>query len=223
MPQDSTTAKVFKKRKGKKHTKQEKKIYSIAKKAASKVVTGIPEKHYWDYVVNNSIDSNGSVFDLSLITQGDSDLQREGDRVRITSIQWRGQAFNADTSNVMRFIFFQWLVDDTIDAPTPLKVLQSAYLGNPYAVYAPYAKDYAGYKFVIIQDTTLCTSVNGDANNIFMFNVPFKKNKKLTPNIQYQGGTTTGTNKLYLCVVSDSGAISHPSAIGIFRIRFLSD
>lgn len=223
MPQSTSTVKRFTKRKFKKHTKQEKKIYSIAKKAATKIVKAIPEKHYFDTVINNTIDSSGSIFDLSLIPQGDTDTSREGDRVRMTSIQWRGQAYNADTSNVLRFVFFQWLMDDGVDTPQVSEILQATMVGNPYAVYAPYAKDYAGYKFAVLYDEILCTSQNGDANNIFSFNFPIKKNKKITPNIQYVAATTSGTNKLFVMVISDSGAITHPSAIGVFRIRFLSD
>lgn len=223
MPQSKSTARSFKRLRRKKHTKQEKKIYSIAKKAAVKVVKAIPEKHYFDTVINSTIDSTGSIFDLSAIPQGDTDSSREGDRVRISSIQWRGQAYNADTSNVMRFIFFQWLEDDGIDTPQTSEILQAVVIGQPYGVYGPYAKDYAGYKFAVIHDQTLCTSQNGDANNIFTFNMPYAKRKKLSPNIQFVAGTTSGTNKLYLMVISDSGAITHPSAIGVFRIRFLSD
>ena len=114
---------------------------------------------------------------MSIIPQGDTDQSREGDRLRLTSIQFRCNIIGADTSNMVRLIFFQWLIDDTVDVPAPDEILQVSGIGQPWAPLTPYTKDKAGYKFVVIHDETLLTSVNGNLNNFYHFTLPVKKHK----------------------------------------------
>lgn len=171
-------------------------------------------------------DNNGTVQDLTQITQSttaQTDQTRLGDQVMLYSIKYKYQIHSADRYNTVRIIFFQWFPDTT---PIVGDVLDAS---AGYEVYAPYNTDHAPmYKIhmdkihVVNSDVVgYYDGTNGVTTNFTRASKVFKG--KIQPNrkrIQYQGGGTTGSNKIYMITISDSTASSHPTVIGTYRLNF---
>lgn len=106
--------------------------------------TAIDQEMYSDPDANSMILLNG-------LTQGDTNITREGDRVTYTSIQFRGRvqapAINL-TSVTWRVIIFRDMQSNGA-APTAAQLLDSSVITT--LVYAPYNTDYTD-RFRVLMD-----------------------------------------------------------------------
>lgn len=148
---------------------------------------------------------NGDIYNLSNIDQGDTGSLRDGDAVYATSLQCRYQIVNADATNLQRLIIFQWNGEDS---PAVSDIL--ATVGTTRAPLSPYEADKVGRNKLarVLYDRTfnLQEPFSGGSHQIIgSFKVSLKKR-----HIQFQDGTTTGANKVFLLSVSDSSIVSHP-------------
>lgn len=218
------------KRKARKTIKPKAKIktrgesYALAKTAARRVINAQFEKHYYDYdAILFPVSYSSSIYRLTTTAQGDSDSTRSGDRITIKSLQIRGTLASADAYNIMRVIIFQYLGDDGVAVPTSGQVLEGTYFNTVNHVNAPYAKDYVGYKVIVLWDSTYVVDQDDVAKQFQLMLTAGNFKKKAKPFIQYQAGTSNGVGNLYMMVVSDSGAVTHPSISFVSRLRFIDN
>lgn len=214
----------------KRSSKLDKRIYKIAQMASARVskreINKQFEKHYHDHSASTSVSYSGSAIDISQVTVGDTDSTRSGDRLTIKSIHVRGNCYVADTGgNLIRVMLIQCLRTDSSTIPqVSNEILQSTVAGTVFAPFGSYAKDFAGYTWVPLYDTTLAVSDTG--MNLQQFEIKIKPKdfkRKAKPYIQYEGGAVTGVGKIYLVLYSDSSAVTHPILNHWSRIRFIDN
>lgn len=179
------------------------------------------ELKYWiaPQINGANVTSTLGINDISAVAQGDTDTTRDGDR-----LQWCGTmdirlnlvgAFGVtgDNYNTYRFIVLQW-------HPSSVPTVGDILLTGPSTaidVYSQYNHDQR-QQYKILLDKTFTTvgflTGTSTAQSNFVRNLRFLINlnrKKVAKFAQFSGGGTTGTNKFYYILGSDSGTTSHPS------------
>jgi hypothetical protein len=161
----------------------------------------------------SSVDTTGVLQKLSTIPQGDTDSTRDGDQAEVYSVDVIASFANAsstDLSNLCRLIIFRWQQDDSSAAPAAVTdILQTA------SVYSPLNRDNErAKKFVILKDHLFSTSLNGPSVDTLVS----KSGNRFK--LAFQGSANTGNNMVYAMMVSDSGAIPHPTLNYQVRVYF---
>jgi hypothetical protein len=144
------------------------------------------------------VDSAGIVLDLTAITQGIGDTgNRVGDQIVLDRARLSYAVASADTTNVVRVLIFKWMPQSV---PVITNLLTS---GGSQIPWAPHNTDTAD-QYQVLYDRLhfLAASGPGIDGDVLEIKLPGK--------VQFSGGSTTGTGKIYLILVSDSGAIPHP-------------
>lgn len=159
----------------------------------------------------NTASTSGSFHSLSDLTVGTDDGQRLKHQISLKSLHLNVCAYPADATNILRFIVFQYF-DDSF--PTTANILQSTSSTNSWL--SPYNFDNAK-AFRILYDSS--KMLNGVAKPGIVFN-KYVKLTKARKNVEYSGTTSNGLNKVYLLVVSDSTAVSHPTFKGIATLTY---
>lgn len=180
---------------------------------ANRQATKRLEKKYHLVGSSQDIDYSGSVFALSTITQGDTDLTRDGDSLYLRSINLKGccQLDVLATSAIVRIMVVQWFDDST---PAVSDILSGSYLGTVNAPSSSYFHDQRN-KFRVLYDRRVL--LNDGNTECQIFDTKYLKPSKRK--IHFTAGTTTGSNKLWLVAVSDS--ISNlPTMNYVSRITF---
>ncbi len=178
-------------------TKQKSAVTSIARKELQRNME-------WKHNLVSTTDTastSGFIRDLSAVPQGDTDITRDGDALMASSVDIRYTIFSADNYNVWRVIVFQW---HPITTPVVADILNNVASSN---VNAFYETDHA-HMFKIMYDKTWTLNENVSGTSValsgrFKVRVPRKQ-------VKYLNTSTTGTNKVYYLLISDSGAASHP-------------
>jgi len=193
-------------------TSREKKVVKTAVKAvgAQREVkawlassAGIPID--WDGLVSQS---------LITPSQGNADQDRDGDRIRLKSLEMRGEVVVASSTNVLRIIVFKWKPDTSQDVPTPAKILEGFYVGQPLAPFSPYRFDKSHRnKFQVLADRTITV----DQTDILK---TFIIKKKLSGNVNFNPGGSQGSNQLFVLCISDDGVVSHPSFRWVSEVMY---
>lgn len=183
------------------------------------------------YFINNqagtSVTTTPIVTDLSLIPQGNTDQERTADRLMLCgNLEFHGHAVVAggatgDIYDTFRIILFQW-------HPNSVPISSSLLVNGPSGVidvYSHYSHDNR-QEFKIIYDTLFDVVGNGlSASNTYAPNmlrswslhIPLTK---ISKQLQYVGGTTVGTNHIYMLQVTDSSATTHPTTIWSLKLFF---
>lgn len=205
-----------KRSRGRLQYRQRRQVRSIAKQ----VLLGQQEKKYFDTDVQVSPSSTYILQDLSNIPQGDTDVSRDGDKIMIKSLHLRGLIAVGDTTNFVRIIVYQWHPSDVTLSPTANLVLSD--LTSP--LNTPYNHD-NGKMYSIFYDRLIALGSNSQQTvaieKIWRFgNKLDRRLKWVNQSIDYVAGTTGGSDKLFLLIVSDSGGIPHPAAELFFRLIY---
>lgn len=201
------------------------------KRQVKAAVRGIQELKYFisNQVDGGTVSDTLGINDISAVPQGDTDVSRDGDR-----LQWVGRIsinFNVvgavgatgDLYNTFRLIVLQWKPNST---PTVSDIL----LTGPTAavdVYSQYNHDNR-QQYTILLDKMF--TVNGNNTTLVPASIPnspysiskhFEVNiKKAAKMAQFSGGSTSGTNKFYYILGSDSSAVTHPTYSWSSKIFF---
>lgn len=200
-------------------TKPEKRQVS---KIVSKKITSAAEKRYTDTSASGqAITYSGTVFHLTATSQGNDDLaDRQGDRITLTSCKGYIHCLAGDAQNTMRAVVVQCLFDASLAAPIPGEILQ--YVSSISAPISPYTKDYVGSKIRILYDSGPFNLESSSDTNQRIKKVNIFGKKLKSKLISYNNnGTIPIKNALYLMLISDSSAVSHPTAKFILRTRYI--
>lgn len=181
------------------------------RKIAKEACRGDQETNFHIYEVTSGVGDVGLIGDLSVISQGIGDQQRVGDQLTPTSMEFWYDWNVADSFNRCRVIVFRWLDNST---PSVNDVLLATTLLP--RVFASYNKDNRA-KFNILYDKTHVGSILPASNSI----MAGSKSRKLTGKINYEAASTSGNSHIFICALSDSVAVSHPTLRFYSRINFL--
>lgn len=207
-------------------TKRSKKVLTTNEvaKIAGKVYSQNTEKHYFDIdAVGLPAGWNGIVTNVSDVPQGDSDLQRTGDQLTLRSFQMKYTVRNEGEACVWRVIVFQYMGNQTANAPAPNDVLQNSVVGSRNITQSPYSKDQAGKQIRILYDKSgLCIGqpLSNAANRLAHHKTMIIKFPKKI--IQYSGGAATPSkNSIHVLFCSDvDPLLQEPIFDYMTRIRF---
>lgn len=196
----------------KKRTRRYRKKTGGVRRLANKVQKYLGELKYGDSSAYYTVSYNGACYSLSDIAQGGAtDTSRSGDQLTLQSLKFNYSLVLGDSFNLFRVIIFQWYPLDTV-APSPGDLLQA--VGTVDSPLSTYEHDRRFQKHVLYDKL----------HNLHTYQPQIVKKVKITKfkknRIQYAGGTTTGQNKIYVLVISDSSTVSHPSILWRTKILF---
>lgn len=180
------------------------------------------EKKYiqFNYVPGAGVPYTGQMQPVTVIPQGTTDSDRSGDQIALRSIeiQWGwyidGSVIpSTELTNIVRIIVFQW-IPDTV--PVRDNIL-SIGVTTPPSLYphAPYNHD-KRFQFRILYDKKQHLSYYGPAVAIGRKRITRFPQRK----IQFQSGTTVGTNQIYVLYLSDSGATPNPTMSSSVKVNY---
>lgn len=162
----------------------------------------------------NSVSSTPSYVLLNGLSQGDDSVTRDGNEIYISSVYIKGSITAADATNSVRMLVF-WDSQPNSTAPVDAQLFFSP-VAYPHLSTLNY--DYRK-RFRVLSDEMFVV----DSNDPVSF---YRRYIKIGRKTLYVGSssTITGITKgaLYMCMVSDSGASTHPEVTFQSRIHFTS-
>lgn len=183
-----------------------KKMYQIAKK----VVEKNREVHQADTSAFLIVSNTATITHLSTIAQGDGVTNREGNTVKLLSIQLRASYVTTDATNIFRVILFRWKDRST---PTAAQVLNSS--SNPLSTL----NNNTSKMYHILYDKLIAT----DTYNPIRVTKKFLNYQKRPYTISFEGSGASDYSEgnIWMLVLSDSGSIGHPTMDYYMRLRFV--
>lgn len=186
------------------------------KAEVKRLISAAKEKKYYQLTFSSGVDTTGTVVDCTPIPQGDSDSHRDGDEATIQEVDFSLLVRGADSTNLVRVVLVQWYQSTT---PTLANVIQG-YEGSANLDFIRPTVHDTRKTFHVMYDRTFSLNDNstGSADG---YQILVKK--KLTPGrkkIQYTAGSTSGFNKIYALMFSDSGAAANPTPYGVVKTLY---
>jgi len=174
------------------------------------------ELKQFDTYESIGVSSSGAVTDLSVLVQGAAPSNRDGGVISAKSIRLNCYSVLADTTNMCRWVVFQWTGNDANDAPSVSEVINTGALGSGLQFMDMLYPTNGPTNFRVLLDITH----NLDANHEQMYTQHLVKIPPRLSKITYGAGVTTGVNHVYLIRISDSTAATHPTMVIYSRLYF---
>lgn len=181
----------------------------------SQITRSLETKYYNRLNQSISPDYTGVLYDLTqLITQGDTVAQREGDRINLRDIEWRGQLSLADSHNYLRFALIQVHYDSQGHTPVASDFLETVSNGlAPVSIWKWENRS----EYTVLWDKTYL--LDSTTTPVAQFSGKVGP-QKLSKPVLYNPGLSTGIGHVYLLTISDSAAVSHPTFDYDMRIKY---
>lgn len=172
---------------------------------AQRTVRNASEKKYFVAGYDaNDIDYSGTVYDFSTMVQGTTYQTRSGLDVHYDKVDLRYQVRVADTSNMMRVIFFKFRQNTGLTSAPDNAVIFKGAINSALAPLLGYTVN-EGISVLYDRLHTLDAGKPTELGRILLYS------NKLGKTSFNAGSTTiTGEGKLYMVVVSDSAAAANP-------------
>lgn len=155
------------------------------------------------YVVANfsatGVNTTGAITQLNNIPLGTTDSTRIGDKVKVTSINFRFNCIVGDTVNFIRIIFFQW-------HPGTNPGVSDVLLDPAQPITSAYSHD-SRVSFRILFDRVVALSSAGPAAKTVIVNW----RRALRKCCYLAGSATSGQENLWVSYWSDSNAVPNPT------------
>nr|WAE42296.1 MAG: capsid protein [Cressdnaviricota sp.] len=203
----------FKKGNKSKSKKRSTKVSSSVKRYVKHEIRIVQEPKYFQkqqttYAGFDWSGTNPSPISVSSVPQGDTDSQRDGDKLRMFGLQFRysvvfNPAFGLDFIQNCMVVVFQWFPNSI---PALSQILANINFSSVVAPFSFINWDQRD-QFKILYKKVHCTSYYSEqaySREKFIRNFKHK-------NIQYSSGGVTGTNMIYVCFLSDAGASALPT------------
>jgi len=206
-------------------TQQEKKMASIARTQAMKVVNKAIESKHYDgklALAGENVDYNGSLYNVFIdvpagttIIQGTDQGEYIGEEIRPThlSVRWSATSTLADADNLVTCVIMQ-AVGLFTPAANMANILQST--GNQSAPLSPFDADYDD-RFRVLYRKTVALSQASETNKVFKVNIPYNKFGKVKFNTD-TGAIEFGT--IMIGWISDSAADVDPLIRAQWRLFY---
>lgn len=185
-----------------------KNIRAVVKQEIAKQVE---KKYFLKSNIGAGITTTAAIVEIVDVPQTSSnatDITRIGDQITMTSYEFRGYIAGGDTYNLLRLMVFQWFPDYL---PGASDILINAVNG----VISPYSHDNR-FDFNILFDRTYRMGTDWQHTHYIHFYIKKFRERR----IQFDGGTTNGSNKLFLLLVSDSAALPNPTIAYDSKLNF---
>lgn len=162
------------------------------------------EHKYLYHQAEQTITSSGFNLQLSDLSVSTGSQGRVGNDVRPVSLEVQGGMEIADTINSVRLLVYRWKPDNTVDTPSIIDLLNLTPLSATLSPYAAYDQTLTPKWIPLIDEIFAGTAADAGI-------LVFRKKIQLPPSVMhFIGSATTGTDQLYMSLVSDSAASSHP-------------
>lgn len=181
------------------------------KKAVKAIIASTHEKKYEDTFYSSvGISSSGQTDQLYTLASGSDEDERTGFKIRLQGIYGKLLLTNGDDTNVVRVVLYANKGDNSSTATMPYGIynkidteLYTVYMDKHIHLKAPFSGG-TDQKQVIVRHNF--------------------KNKYNAYQGKYHAydtiATTSGTNRIYMYIVSDSTAIAHPTVLGNIRCYY---
>lgn len=201
------------KKKRKPLSKQEKKMYNIAKQVYNKETRSQVGYHYHDDSSGSAqVSTTGAIYTLTKgIPQGDTQKSRTGSMVTLKSMLLRYAVKGADATNLMRVIVFQW---NCSGDPTMADVIQS----TASEQWLQPLNTENSSNINVIHDNLIALTYTGTAITCYK---EYKKWKFGLKSFWTEGAATNEKGNIYMLVISDSNVTAHPEFQHHVRFRYL--
>ena len=174
-------------------------------KRVQHVITKTAEKKFYPVSqLPTAVSEAGILWSLSSVPQGTTDVTREGDQLRLRSIEFNYQCIVADTTNTMRVIVF---IYKPPAIPTVTDILQGP-VSTAVAPLSPYNHDNR-YNYQVLHDRLyqLDSVTQLVTKKLKIWKIP-----NILRKVQYVAGSITlNMNGVYVLAISDSAAVTHPT------------
>lgn len=158
-----------------------------------------------------AVDTAGATQCLSLVTQGDTDLTRDGDALRASSLNLRvtvasGMTSVQVTKQAVRLVVVQWQGDSANDPPAVTDVLGDA--------FSQLNHNYAPQYRVLADELFLTDSYHATQGMNMKLKIPHQS-------LQYRAGSTSHPQGIWLFMMSDiAAATQNPTLRFTSRLNF---
>lgn len=161
--------------------------------------------------------SSSDMYALSAVPQGDTDITRDGLKIKMRSIQVKGQIYQnsaIQSSTVRCLIFYDKNYENGVP-PTCADLLEAGVFGTNEAPYAMRNRK-TRERFRVIYDK-LFTLNNTGANTL-----PFNIYRRLSNIGSYSstGAADYGKNMLWMCWISGQSVTQKPNVQVVTRLSF---
>lgn len=193
-------------------------VRQVARYEARKAIMRAIETKMYDSTYSTSVDNTtGVVYSLfydpsaaTTIQQGVNDNNYIGQKIKPTHIQIKWQSTVADSANLLRILVVQ---TKGLFTPTLAQLLQNN--GTIQTPLSSYNQDNDS-KFIVLASRLVCM----DAYNTTRCGILNIKSKKVRPVIFANSTGGVESANIFLALVSDSGAVSHPTFTYYCRVSF---
>lgn len=174
-----------------------------------RMINNVQENKYWPvYAGYATVNASGAITKWSAISQGDTASTRDGQDIMFKSIDLRFNIFPTSaavmTGNAFRIIVFQWKPDDNVSVPGMSDILESSFTQPVFSPIRVQTKQL----FRVMYDRLFRVYNGGPGAAGRTVRIT---GKRMVRRIRYNAGvTTTGTNQIYVLVISDA-AVQTPS------------
>jgi hypothetical protein len=185
---------------------------SVTKQQVQSMLGSVKVRRFWAGTSTATYPSTTTFFDLTAVAVGTGNNTRTGQEIHAKKLELDMLFVIADTYNIVRVIFFEWLPSDTSDSPNANEIYSTAYsAGNneQYCCTNPLKPS----RFKVLRDMTVVLDVAHVAQHK---HVSLRLNNRL----MFDTGVTTGRNHVYMAIVSDSSAVSHPTVAYTWVLSF---
>jgi hypothetical protein len=189
-------------------TKNNNNIRSIVKSE----IVGMKQTKFYDVFSGVASVSNVPVFiDLVAPAIGTAVSQRVGAEILVKDIRISGSWVVGDPTQLARLVIFKWIPSNSSDVPS-LSELTNATSSD--VVIGGWLQ-YKPSRFQILRD--MLFKLDTLAHPIKDFSFKVRVNSKL----DFDTGSTTGRNHIYMMYVTDSGVIPTPTIRYTYQPRFV--
>lgn len=189
------------------------------KKYVTRLLRRTIETKYHDASYDNAVTASGTIVavPLTAIPLGTTDYERIGDKTTIRSIKIRLQFTIAtgDAYNMLRLIIFQWYPNSSQVTPVVSNILASI-MGSSDSYLSFYVHDLQNQYHVLYDKTMYVDNVRNQQYTL----IKKLKLKYAKKTLNFLAGTTEASNHVYVLLLSDSTAATHPEVSYFTRVWY---
>lgn len=207
--------KINKKKQWKSNKKydDEKTIAKVAGKVFTSKMKNISElKYHAAHDVAVGAPAIGTIVRLTDIALGDTDENRNGDKVTLTSMRFNYELSIGDSTNFVRVALFQWCDSNNNGDPIVSNCIQN----NTYPTLSTWHHDSVqSGKIKILYDKVYLLDSDDPVRVSYV-----EINKGFKRNLQFEGGGPSARGHIYLLLLSDSAAAPNPTITYYCKTQF---
>jgi hypothetical protein len=174
-------------------------------------IVGMKQLKWFDvYSGVTGITNVPTFIDVTSIAAGTNISQRVGAEILMRSLRISGSWVVGDPTQLARLVVFKWIPSNSSDVPS-LSELTTA-TGNDVVIGG--LLQYKPSRFQILHDQLWKLDTLAHPIKDFTFTV------RINSKLDYDTGSTTGRNHIYMMYVTDSGVVPTPSIRYSYQVIF---